>query len=179
MTPLAGARVDVDVVHAHPGPPEEAQAPRMGEELDVHGGGRARDDGLAVRDLPEELLAGQLGRNLLHLETALDEMGDTFRRDGVDDHDLHEFMLSRSTCVLVAETLVAMPGAAAPAGGLPPWTTLNRDARGHSWPATRLWFLASRISAEDTGPGREAPTDTTAPARLPLGHERSDPHHRL
>jgi hypothetical protein len=82
---LAGARLDVDIVHPHTGPAEEAQASRVAEKLRVHRGGRARDDGLVSRDLLEELRPRDLGRDLFDLEPPLREIGDPLPRYGIDD----------------------------------------------------------------------------------------------
>src|SRR4029453_14409834 len=98
-------------------------------------------------------------------------MGDAFRRDGIDDHDLHKFMLSRSACT---KGWGRCPGAAAPAGGLPPWTTLNRIPRGHSGPPRDRGFRLRESPQKIRVQGGRPPADTTAPERLPLRHEESE-----
>src|SRR5947209_4721193 len=92
---LARARLDVDVVHAHAGAAEKAETAGVAEELRVHRGGRARDDGLVLRDGREELRPGHLRRYLLHLEAPLLEVHDPFGSNGVDDQYTHVLMLSR------------------------------------------------------------------------------------
>ena len=59
-----------------------------------------------------------------------------------------------------------MPGAAAPAGGLPPWTTLNRIPRGHSGPPRDVGFWLRESPQKIRVQGGRPPTDTTAPDRL-------------
>ena len=116
---LARAGVHVDVVHADPGPPQDAQPPRMAEELRGHRGGGARDDRLVVAEPRVQLLRGQLARDLVHLEPALGEIRDTLGRDGVDDHDLHGHA-TRSGC---------SPDGRARDGCPPPG-----ECGGHVWP---------------------------------------------
>jgi len=109
-------------VHAHSGPPEEAQAPRMGEETP-----RSRWWNEACREmaslsplLAQALRGGARTISLRTSKTRVDEMGDTFRRDGINNHAPHEFMLTRVSAAW------GMQGDArrrpTPAGGPPPWT---------------------------------------------------------
>jgi hypothetical protein len=92
---LARAGIHVDVVHAHARTSEDAQAPRVGEELRSDGGGRAGDDGLVVGEPRQQLLARQFARDLVDLEAALAEEGEPFGRDRVDHQHLHAVMLAR------------------------------------------------------------------------------------
>ena len=91
---LARAGVDVDIVDADPRPPQDAELPRVRQELGGHRGGGAGDDGLVVGDPVIELLLGELARDLVHVEPALLEIGDPLGRDGVDDQQSHAAMLA-------------------------------------------------------------------------------------
>src|SRR4029077_6109108 len=88
------ARVDVDIVHAHAGAPEDAQLVRTGQELGGDRGRGARDDTVVAAEPPVQLARRELVRHLVDLDSALAQIGDALGRDGADPQHSHGTILA-------------------------------------------------------------------------------------